>query len=85
MTPTKHYSWADWQLAENRVGLEPMTCDRCNQKATHLAIAEEKSAFDPEEEVLKRLCDEHWNKNTQKDWIKKWRKKTLTTPTQKGE
>lgn len=70
------YDWADWQLSETRPGIEPMKCDICGDIATHLAIAVEKSAFDPDEKILKRRCNKHFG-NTQKKWLQRWRKNNL--------
>lgn len=73
----KKWTWASWEFAENRVGFKKMKCDRCTCDARHLAIGIEKPAFDPEETILKRLCDEHFNKATQKKWLQKWKKNNI--------
>lgn len=66
------YKYAQWETASSRPGLNGIC--HCGKKADMLAIAEEDTSFDSEDMVIKALCNEHFNKQTQKQWIKKWRK-----------
>jgi len=74
------YKWAQWETTDccfyykNKIDCMH---DGCKDKAFHIAIAEEVSAFDPEDIILKARCKEHFNKKTQKTWLRKWRNKNI--------
>ena len=69
------YKWANWEKAETRPVIEIVKCDKCDKQAVYLAIAETNDVFDTDLIVIKARCEEHFNKKTQKSWLKKWRNK----------
>lgn len=72
-----NYKWANWEETSSMTGIDERKCDRCKNIATKIAVAEEGSPFFEDIEIIKSLCEKHYNKSTQKKWLKKWRNKNL--------
>ena len=69
----KKYRWAWWEEAGRHTISKNCKCDLCRNDAFRVAVAEELSPFDPEWEILRSRCKDHYNKQTQISWLRKWR------------
>ncbi len=70
----KTFDWASWETVEQRSFFAGENCGVCEAPAFHIAVAEDEGA-DGDVEVIRARCKDHFNKLTQKTWLKGWRRK----------
>lgn len=70
-TITRKWDWAAWETPDQRPFFRGETCNLCENAATHIAMAED----DDDAILIRARCDSHFNQQTQKKWLKDWRKK----------
>lgn len=66
-------NWAQWELSNTRPAFLGTVCDLCKEDAIHIAVLEN----DDEVRIIKARCDNHFNLQTQKKWLKQWRNKNI--------
>lgn len=79
-TPTKSkekYKWAEWINVAERPYRKFVEKCICGKKAMFVVLATENFSYDEDEVVIKARCEEHYNKQTQKKWLRIWRNKNI--------